>query len=125
MSHTNYNGISTKPTKDETEAQVVDLEKTPDVTSTPNLDNIEKAGEGAPNTSNVPEPTPLFVLGTVSNCALLNVRETPSLDATILSTIDKDSTVLVDPAESTAEWYKVIVNNQEGFCMKKYISLPQ
>ena len=126
MSHTNYNGISTKPAKDETEAKTADPEKAPDVTPTPNvhLDDIEKTGEYIPETLNVPIPKQL-VVGKVCNCTLLNVRENPSLNAKILLTIKNDSTVLVDPAESTDEWYKVIVNDQEGFCMKQFITLPQ
>lgn len=114
MSHTNYNSISAKP------------ETAPEVTTTPNttLNDTEKSGVPTPDTSNVPAPPPP-IYGTVSGCTLLNVRENPSLNAKILSTIKKDSTVLVDLVNSTDEWYKVIVNDQEGFCMKQYITLPQ
>lgn len=126
MSHTNYNGISAKPAKDETEAKVVDAENSTEAAPTlpVNIEDIDKAGVYVPETSNVPEPKQL-VVGKVCKCSMLNVREKPNLNATILSTIEVGSTALVDPEESTDVWFKVIVNDQEGFCMKRYIALPQ
>lgn len=104
MSHVNYNGISNNAAKDENV-------KTADVTTTSNVI--------------VDDLVDIMAVGKVSNCTKLNVRKDPDINADILFIIDKDTEVVIDNEESTEEWYKVIVNEQEGFCMKKYISLPQ
>jgi uncharacterized protein YgiM (DUF1202 family) len=110
MSHTNYNAVSTNKPNSK------DAEVAPTVNSTPEID-----------TTNTPAELEQLAwpVGVVADCVKLNVRKEPDLNAAILFTIDKDVEVEIDLESSTAEWYKVIVNNQEGFCMKKYISLPQ
>lgn len=105
MKHTNYNAVSNKKTDDK-----------PVVLSTPD--------DTAVNTPAAPvQPEPVF--GFVTGCAKLNVRENPSIDAPVLLVIAKDTDVIIVPEESTAEWYKVYANEQEGFCMKKYIEIDK
>ena len=118
MSHTNYNGISTKNTADEK------------VVNNPNeIEDVTKlnanAAETEPETNTDETNEPEYILGTVAGCAKLNVRKQPSTNAEVLFVIGKDSDVLVDLDESTDDWYKVYINEQEGFCMKKFIKLAQ
>jgi uncharacterized protein YgiM (DUF1202 family) len=101
MSHTNYNGITSK---NDNRASNVNAPVQPEP------ETVEQEA---------------YISGTVFGCMKLNVRKDPNINADILFTIDKDTEVTIDTEESTAEWYKVFVNDQEGFCMKKYISLPQ
>jgi hypothetical protein len=113
MSHTNYNAVSNK--KPEVKNTIVPETK-PVVLSTP-----EDNAVNTPTTTANPEP----VFGFVTGCARLNVRENPNLDAPVLLVIDEDAEVIVVLEESTAEWYKVYANEQEGFCMKKYIEIDE
>lgn len=100
MSHTNYNRISTENAVDETVTNVTETE--------------------------IDETTPVEVeetIGAVNDCLKLNVRKNPNLKAAIVCVIDVGTEVLIEPDESTEEWYKVYVDDKEGFCMKKYITL--
>lgn len=115
MSHTNYNDISNKNAKAENVAN------TPNVT--PEAKLPETVANTTPETQEPEKKDP--VLGVVADCVKLNVRKSPNPNAEILFVIGKDSDVLIDIDESTADWYKVYVNEQEGFCMKKYIKLAQ
>lgn len=66
--------------------------------------------------------------GRVVKCDLLNIRESPDLDATILGVIDKLATIeILD--DSNDKFYKVAVIFNDGtdiingYCMKKYVGL--
>lgn len=68
-----------------------------------------------------PEPAEPIV-GTVTNCVRLNVRETPIITAKVLSEININSQLIIDETESTEEWFKVYTESGiAGFCMKKFI----
>lgn len=111
MSHTNYNGMSNKTKPATTNVSPV----------TPPEPDETLAPATVVETLTSPEP----IIGTVFDCNKLNVRKNPNTTSAILFTITKDTKVEINLEESTTEWYKVIVNGQEGFCMKKYITLPQ
>ena len=67
-----------------------------------------------------------FTAGVVTECLKLNVRKKPSADAEVLVTIDALSKVMVDMAESTNDFFKVVTETGiEGFCMRKYIALKK
>ena len=117
MSHTNYNNVSAK-TKDNN-APVTPVAPATPVTVT--ADATAAQNVIVPETPAQPE----VVFGTVYDCKKLNIRKSPNANAQVLFTIPKDTKVKIDLNESTVEWYKVTVNNKVGFCMKKYISLPQ
>lgn len=69
---------------------------------------------------NEPEPT----IGIVTDCVKLNVREDATPTATIVGTIGADTELVVDMAESTADFYKVITSaGIEGYCMKRFITI--
>lgn len=63
-------------------------------------------------------------IGTVINCASLNVRKEPSKDAAIMCTIKASEKVEIDESKSTNEFYKIFNSaGVEGYCMKNYISI--
>lgn len=64
------------------------------------------------------------IFGVVTNCALLNVRKNPAIDAAVIATIARDSEVEIDENESTEDFYKVCTaTGVEGYCMKPYIEV--
>lgn len=65
-----------------------------------------------------------FMEGVVANCNLLNVRAEPKPDAEVLRKVSVDTEVMIDPTESTEDFYKVyLADGSEGFCMKKFIEI--
>lgn len=59
--------------------------------------------------------------GVVTDCERLNVRETPSVGATVVAVLPALSSVTVDLEQSTEDFYKVCTaEGVEGFCMKRY-----
>ena len=65
-----------------------------------------------------------FLEGIVDHCKLLNVRAEPDLDAEVLRKISVNTKVMIDPIESTNDFYKVYLSDGvEGFCMKKFIEI--
>ena len=65
---------------------------------------------------------PETVAGIVANCAKLNVREEPDLDAKIVCVLDVMSEIEIDVAKSTDEWFKVCTAiGVEGYCMRKFV----
>lgn len=108
MSHTNYNRISTDNAKDETVTKVAETE-------------IDNANNATPEIESPAEPD--IVFGFVDNCSKLNVRKSPSIKSDVLLVLNRDDEVIVRPDDSDDEWYAVYANEQEGFCMKKYITI--
>lgn len=77
-----------------------------------------KLVEETVNTVSLPET----VAGIVANCAKLNVRAEPDLDAEIVSVLDVMSEIEIDVANSTDEWFKVCTAiGVEGYCMRKFV----
>ena len=65
-----------------------------------------------------------FVTGVVDHCAMLNVRAEPSMDAEVLRKISVNTKVMIDPFETSGDFYKVyLADGSEGFCMKKFIEI--
>lgn len=61
-------------------------------------------------------------LGKVVGCVKLNVREEPSIKASVVFEIVAGSTVFIDETCSTDEFYKICTEHGvEGYCMKKFI----
>lgn len=70
------------------------------------------------------EEVEALLIGYVADCARLNVRSHPYPSAAIKCVIEKDSEVMINDAESTDTFYKVITaSGIEGYCMKKFISI--
>lgn len=63
-------------------------------------------------------------IGVIVKCERLNVRETASPDATVLTTVPKGAQVKVNIFESTNDFYKVCTEaGVEGYCAKDYINI--
>jgi hypothetical protein len=73
----------------------------------------------------VNEPVePRAAIGVVTDCVRLNVREDPESNASIVGSINVSTELVIDIAESTDDFYKVITSaGIEGFCMKRYITI--
>ena len=120
MSKFNYNKMSGRPASPVSNEVEEPAEVETPVVNEPEVNTTE---------SEVSDGTtmPEYVEGVVTGCAMLNVRETPSLTGAIMHIIAADTAVEVIPQECTSDdWYKVRVERGcEGYCMKKYISLNQ
>lgn len=63
-------------------------------------------------------------IGRVVGCVKLNVREEPSIKASIVFEITAGSKVFIDEAGSTEEFYKICTEHGvEGYCMKTFIEI--
>lgn len=73
---------------------------------------------------NTQEMVEEYLVGVVTNCIKLNIREYPKTNATIVCDVDCLTEVEIDEKASTSDFYKVYLpSGVEGFCMKKYIAL--
>lgn len=76
-----------------------------------------------------PEPTPdpeipTAVIGVVTGCKHLNVREAANTAANVVCVITEGAEVEIIEEESTADFYAVCTGaGAEGFCMKKFITI--
>ena len=66
------------------------------------------------------------VVGYVSGCLKLNIREEGYLGANVVCVVPEKTALLIEVAESNDEWYKVYTETgMEGFCMKQYVTLSE
>lgn len=64
------------------------------------------------------------IIGIVTDCFSLNVREKPNKNAAIISELKVSSEVMIDEEGSTRDFYKICTaTGIEGFCMKKFITI--
>ena len=61
--------------------------------------------------------------GIVVNCSKLNVRRTANRLAKVLTVIEKGTSVIIENAKPSNGFYKVKVNDIEGYCVKDYIEI--
>lgn len=65
---------------------------------------------------------PKTVEGVVVNCAKLNVREEPNIEAEIICVLDVTSEIEIDVENSTIGWFKICTaTGIEGYCMRKFV----
>lgn len=69
------------------------------------------------------ESTP--VIGVVTDCDLLNVRNKPSVKSNVICTIKSGTEVEIDETKSSRDFYKVCSKDFNGYCMKKFITIKQ
>ena len=62
-------------------------------------------------------------IGVVVNCSKLNVRRTANKLAKVLTVIEKGTSVIIENADPSNGFYKVKVNDIEGYCVKDYIEI--
>ena len=67
----------------------------------------------------------LEVLGVVTGCNLLNVRSQPEADSNVITVIPIDSIVTISDINASQDFYKVLVGDLEGYCMKKFIKIKE
>lgn len=61
--------------------------------------------------------------GIVVNCSKLNVRRTANRLSKVLTVIENGTEVIIDKINAANGFYKVIVNDIEGYCVKDYIEI--
>lgn len=67
-----------------------------------------------------------LVIGVVTNCVRLNIREEPDISAPIITEVNALSELMVDIGKSDEEWYSVCTEaGIEGFCMRKFVAIKQ
>lgn len=125
-SNKKHNNINVKTNAEETLAPV-EVEEIKMV-----VEHSETAAEA--NTEHIVEPVianetvetvalPATVTGTVTGCSKLNVRVKPAIDAEVVTVLNSDSKVEIDPARSTNDWLKITTSaGVEGYCMRKFVS---
>lgn len=59
--------------------------------------------------------------GIVCDCFRLNIRKEPSLASDILSVVPVGMKLEINTTFSDAAWYKVTVDDKEGFALKQYV----
>lgn len=65
---------------------------------------------------------PETVKGIVANCAKLNVRANPSINAEIVDVLDVMTEIQIDVNKSNNEWLKIYTaTGNEGYCMRKFV----
>jgi len=56
-------------------------------------------------------------------CDKLNVRKEAKKDAEILTIISKDLVLTISDIDASPDFYKVLIGEIEGYCMKKFIAI--
>lgn len=80
-----------------------------------NQEKVQQAGDAEEKKS---------VVGIVTDCLKLNLRNKPDHDATVLMVIPALTEVVIDMEASTDYFYKVCTAaGLAGFCMRKYIAI--
>lgn len=88
------------------------------------LIETEIQSEITPEPEVEPEIIPEPKSGMVVDCARLNVRKKPKVDAEVVVIINRWANVLIDDENSTKSFYKVCTEaGVEGYCMKQYIRI--
>ena len=68
--------------------------------------------------------TPKTVIGIVSGCNKLNIRQESSKTSGIKTEVSANTKLTIDLKKSNDEWYKVSTESGvTGFCMKKYVTV--
>ena len=66
------------------------------------------------------------VIGVVTDCLKLNIREKPSKDSRVVTVVTCLDELEIDIGDSNDDWYAVCTaTGIEGFCMKKFVAVKQ
>lgn len=122
MSKHNYSQYSDKKNKNiESTQEVVETEviESPEIAVTPAVVDAIPEIDGTVTPAKVET-----VVGTVANCAKLNVRAKASATADVLCVLDAASEITVNVAKSNKEWVSVCTaTGVEGYCMRKFVDV--
>ncbi len=70
------------------------------------------------------EDTAQNVIGVVTDCMKLNIREKPSKDSKVVTVVPCLDELEIDMDDSNDDWYAVCTAiGIEGFCMKKFVAI--
>lgn len=58
----------------------------------------------------------------VTDCERLNVRSNPDINSDVLKIINNGDKLDIIDLNENSEFYKIIIDNIEGYCMKKFIT---
>lgn len=109
--HTNYSKISTTPAV---------VEPTPNTISLMGV-QITPAVVEPESVTTAPVES---IEGIVSGCKRLNVRKAPAVYGEIVCEVTEGTTLMIDPSESTDDWYRVCTEaGVEGYCMKNFVTI--
>lgn len=97
---------------------VPEVKMEPEVVAEVSSDSVVETVE-TPEVSDVP---PIPTVGTVVDCSKLNIRQTPSLTAKILTVINVGDTVEITESKSTDEWYHVCTSTGVvGYARREFV----
>ena len=66
------------------------------------------------------------VIGVVTDCLKLNIREKPSKDSRVVTVVTCLDKLEIEIGDSNDDWYAVCTATDiEGFCMKKFVAVKQ
>lgn len=66
------------------------------------------------------------VIGVVTDCLKLNIREKPSKDSRVVTVVTCLDELEIDMGDSNDDWYAVCTaTGIKGFCMKKFVAVRQ
>ena len=66
------------------------------------------------------------MIGVVTDCLKLNIREKPSMDSKVVTVETCLDELEIDMGDSNDDWYAVCTAaGIEGFCMKKFVAVRQ
>ena len=89
-------------------------------------EEISEVNESEEVTKEATKEADSTVVGYVSGCLKLNIREEGYPGANIVCVVPEKTALLIEVAESNDEWYKVYTETgMEGFCMKQYVTLSE
>ena len=83
--------------------------------------------ETVEETVEVTEPSkeePTYSNAYIVDCSSLNIRCAPSIDADIMCSVGSRTSLQVELAKSTDDWFKVCTPaGIDGYCMRKYVRI--
>ena len=89
-------------------------------------EEIAEVNEPEEVTKESAKETDSTIVGYVSGCLKLNIREEGYLGANVVCIVPEKTALLIEVSESNDEWYKVYTETgMEGFCMKQYVTLSE
>ena len=89
-------------------------------------EEIAEVNESEEVTKEATKEADSTVVGYVSGCFKLNIREEGYPGANVVCVVPEKTALLIEVAESNDEWYKVYTETgMEGFCMKQYVTLSE
>lgn len=66
------------------------------------------------------------LIGVVTDCLKLNIREKPSKDSRVVTVVTCLDELEIDMSNSNDDWYAICTaTGVEGFCMKKFVAVRQ